>query len=878
MVNLALGVLVQFLDCRGDPGQEHYALFHQSLRDYLGDPVRNRRFACPPEDGHRAIAEYYLEGAARDWSKCDDYGLKHLPAHLSAAGLAAELHTLLFDYRWLQAKLDRLGINALLADFSLDQNAADDAIWRLGRALKLASYVLAEDKRQLAGQLIGRLMDDEGLKIGELLMQARERQTGTWLCPVTATLATPGGALLSTRRGKTDGVKEVAITPDGSKAVSYESHQHTLTVWDLKGSQPPRVMAGHSDSIEALALTPDCRWAVTAARDKTLKVWDLEQARVICALRGHGHWVLDLALTDDGKTAISSGGDNTIRLWDLTTGTKQRTIYDTEYRGTKLAVTPDARWALTATKWNSLRLWNLRSEEDPIEFGRNEVDPFLFDLGLHRNDIWAIALTPDGRKAISASDKTMQVWDVDSRNQLWELAVLSRHSTQLKVASDGSRFASFSGTWSSRLTVWDTATGSILRVIPESPDETVGKFAVTPDLRTVIGIRSDDRALLVWDLEGGTEECIVGWHPDMVLATALAADGRMAVTICGDDALRVWDLDATRPSRPALGHENHGVTAVAVTPDGARAVSGAFDGSLKVWEVEAGRELFSLTGRRRAIRALAFTPTGKEVITGSDGDGLLAFNLENGEALDSITVKGQWVDAIAVTPDKRWVLFQSSSKLKIWDLEANKERRTLPDAELLIDGFALVADGQHAVLALQDDMLGIWNIESGEAMRSWTGCPRVMSLAITPDEHWIVTIGSDQTTMVWDATSRMPARTVDEKAYWASPAAVTPDSRYALTVSGDHILRVWDLMSGAEVYQRHAHTDEIRSIVVTADSRRVVTASRDHTVKVWDLKSGEVLAVFAGEAAMSCCAVSLDGGMIVAGDDGGQVHLLRLYG
>ena len=92
LVNLALGVLVQFLDVRGAPGNEQYSLFHQSLRDYLGATSRSGRFACPPEDGHGAIADTYWQAAfdqaagRHDWSSCDTYGLAHLPAHLAAAG------------------------------------------------------------------------------------------------------------------------------------------------------------------------------------------------------------------------------------------------------------------------------------------------------------------------------------------------------------------------------------------------------------------------------------------------------------------------------------------------------------------------------------------------------------------------------------------------------------------------------------------------------------------------------------------------------------------------------------------------------------------------------------------------------------------------
>ena len=50
----------------------------------------------------------------------------------------------------------------------------------------------------------------------------------------------------------------------------------------------------------------------------------------------------------------------------------------------------------------------------------------------------------------------------------------------------------------------------------------------------------------------------------------------------------------------------------------------------------------------------------------------------------------------------------------------------------------------------------------------------------------------------------------------------------------------------------------------------------DQRLIVWDLESGTAIATFYGDGIPSACAATPDGGTIVAGDELGEVHVLRL--
>ncbi|MFD4246826.1 WD40 repeat domain-containing protein [Streptomyces sp. NPDC058525] len=68
-------------------------------------------------------------------------------------------------------------------------------------------------------------------------------------------------------------------------------------------------------------------------------------------------------------------------------------------------------------------------------------------------------------------------------------------------------------------------------------------------------------------------------------AVAFSASGRFALGICGDDALRIWDLADGTCTRTLAGHAAV-PTAVWLGPDARRAVSAGSDGEIRVWDVD----------------------------------------------------------------------------------------------------------------------------------------------------------------------------------------------------------------------------------------------------------------------------------------------------
>jgi len=502
--------------------------------------------------------------------------------------------------------------------------------------------------------------------------------------------------------------------------------------------------------------------------------------------------------------------------------------------------------------------------------------PLLRTLRGHTDRVIAVALTPDGRRAVSGSmDNTLKVWDLKTGAALATLGGHTSRVSAVAVTPDGTR--AVSGSWDRTLKVWDLETGAELATL-NGHTGSVNAVALTPDgTRAVSG--SDDETFKVWDLETGAELATLSGHTSSVSAVAASPDGRRAVSGSWDRTLKVWDLETGRELATLRGH-TWSVYAVAVTPDGRRAVSGADDNTLKVWDLDNGREIATLSGHTDSVNAVAVTPDGRLAVSGSWDRTLKIWDLQSGFELATLRGHNGLVNAVAVTPDgQRAVSGSEDRTIKVWDLESGADLATLRGHTFPVSAVVVTPDGTRIVSGSDDDTLKVWNLETERELailRSHTG--EVKVVAVIPDGTRAVSGSNDRTLKVWDLENGAELAILRGHTSFVNVVAVTPDGTRAVSGSADNTLKVWDLESGSELATLSGHTNSVNAVAVSPDGWRAVSGSYDNTLKVWDLESGACLATVEAEALLIAIALAPDGRTVVAGDGVGQVHCLRLEG
>lgn len=264
---------------------------------------------------HNNLLEAYGKEYSNKWSigPVDSYFFEHLAYHMKEAGKREELRKLLFSFEWMCSKLKKecviqgetgekmSDINSVLHDY--DYLPDDTEIGLSQGAIKFSNNSILNDKTQLAGQILGRLLCFRENEIQVLLSQADECRDKIRLLPKTSSSKPSGGLFVRILEGHDDCVNAIAITPNGKHLVSA-SKDKTIKVWNLERGEEKMTLKGHNDPVNAVAITPDGKYLVSASDDKTLKVWDLEKSLLVSNFTGDNSF-LTCDISPDGKSIVA---------------------------------------------------------------------------------------------------------------------------------------------------------------------------------------------------------------------------------------------------------------------------------------------------------------------------------------------------------------------------------------------------------------------------------------------------------------------------------------------------------------------------------------------------------------------------------------------
>ena len=152
---------------------------------------------------------------------------------------------------------------------------------------------------------------------------------------------------------------------------------------------------------------------------------------------------------------------------------------------------------------------------------------------------------------------------------------------------------------------------------------------------------------------------------------------------------------------------------------------------------------------------------------------------------------------------------------------------------------------------------------------------QVFAVALMDDGSHALSGSYDKTLQLWDLASGQTLRTFEGHTNAVAAVEVSANGGCALSSSWDMTLRLWDLATGRTLRTLEGHTGSINAGAATTDGSRALSGSNDHTLRLWDVANRECLAEYIADAAIGCVAFARDD-LIVAGSADGKIHILEI--
>jgi cytochrome c len=288
------------------------------------------------------------------------------------------------------------------------------------------------------------------------------------------------------------------------------------------------------------------------------------------------------------------------------------------------------------------------------------------------------------------------------------LAQLRGHGGPVRavaVSPDGAR--AITGSFDATAILWSVPTASAERVL-RFHDSAVNAVTFLRDGRVATG--GEDASIAIWQPGAIKPERVLRGHTGPVAGLAVSPDGKMLASASWDGTARLWSLESGA-SRALEGHQQN-VNGVAFTADGRSVVTVGYDATLRIWPL-SGKGSPTVVTLPTPLNAVAVASGGDVVTAGATGK--VSFVSLQGEVRGEVEADSAPIVAIAVSLDGTLAAASSMrGSVAIIDMRSRTVPRLLVGPGLPAWSVAFLPDNRTLLTGGSDHLVRRWNAITGE--------------------------------------------------------------------------------------------------------------------------------------------------------------------
>jgi general transcriptional corepressor TUP1 len=227
-----------------------------------------------------------------------------------------------------------------------------------------------------------------------------------------------------------------------------------------------------------------------------------------------------------------------------------------------------------------------------------------------------------------------------------------------------------------------------------------------------------------------------------------------------------------------------------------------------VWDIQSRSIRNQFSGHEQDIYSLDFAKDGRTIASGSGDRTVRLWDIEQGVNTLTLTIE-DGVTTVAISPDTQYVAAGSLDKsVRVWSIPDAVLVERLEGADGHKDSVYSVAfspTGKELVSGSLDRTIKMWELSTsrggagsrgGKCVRTFEGHRDfVLSVALTPDSHWVLSGSKDRGVQFWDPRTGTTQLMLQGHKNSVISVAPSPSGGYFATGSGDMKARIWSYRS-----------------------------------------------------------------------------------
>jgi len=463
-----------------------------------------------------------------------------------------------------------------------------------------------------------------------------------------------------------------------------------------------------------------------------------------------------------------------------------------------------------------------------------------------RSGVSDLCYLPDGRGLFAVGGR-VEIWDLaegrlQTRHQVSNSSIVSvvvgKKGTVLLLTDSSGNVHEWDLESEEIQHSWNTRQSGLCRA------------RYSPDTNRVLTTGASPPTLKQWDLETGKELVAIAGTMHSFREGIYGPDGKTALVDGANGSgplLAHYDLIDGKLLKEWLNDYYTHARSLALSADGKRLLVGSRHKAME-WLLDGYKLLGTFTGHHgHAVVSIAYSKDPNQILTGSRDGSIRRWNRTEGKVLLRWCPHARYVTHMAVSPDGKWVLSYGNGMVAETSLATGEPRIKWDRHDEAVRAVAFLPDGQHVVSGSSDGTLRVWNVRSGECLRTITGANLgAYAVAVSPDGSKAAAGCKDGVLREFDLTDGSLLRELKGHLGYVRSVAYTHDGARLLSSADDGSIRVWAPDKFESIAILQGHRGGVLAIAVSKNSERVLSGGRDGTVRLWDLREANLLATLEG--------------------------------